>query len=62
MLLHPIGIGVLMLLFGEMLAGLDILLKQLHALSVQLIGLAFDDDGDFFNLWIIEPASVSCII
>ena len=58
MLLHFIGVLVPLLPFGEILVGLIILLERSHALSVQLIGLAFDDDQNFVHLWIVETVHV----
>ena len=61
MLLHPIGVVVLLLPFGEILANLLVLLKQLHSLSIQLIRLAFYDDGDLLHFWVVELARVSFV-
>ena len=61
MLLHLISIIVLLFPFGEILMGLIVLLKQSHALNVQLIGLTFDNDRDLLHLWVVKLACVSSI-
>ena len=58
MLLHLIGITVPLLPFGEVLENFIVLLKQLHALSIQLFGLAFDDGKDLLHLQVVKTAHV----
>ena len=60
-LLHLIGIVATLLPFSKILADLVVLLEQSRALSIQLIGLAFNNDRDFLYLCIVELDPVSSI-